>query len=138
MSPLPIAEREAPCSRLLFEGREVQERIEGIDLEYQFTVSGKSLLLVTEDIPYEETLRIYFLSGEFQILDHVMLGEPYTPGILKDVQVVGGYALEFSFVAGERWRLRILEDPVLGWRARPVRWRHPLQPSWLSLEQVSK
>jgi hypothetical protein len=108
----PVAADAPPHSRLLVDGQPVETTLLGACLDAQFVLDGRYLLIMTDDIPYEETMRVYLLNSAFDVVDRLELGAPYTPGILARLSVVAPDRLEFSFSGSDRWQLRIRETPL--------------------------
>lgn len=103
----PSAE-QPPLVQLLFHGRDAGEVLPGAVLERQFRVSdGRYLIFLTDDTPYEETLRIYLLSDSFRVLDGLEFGSAYVTGHLDDVVATDPDTIEFSFVHKARCRVTI-------------------------------
>lgn len=112
----PLKPEEAQRSLLLADGRPTPTELVGLELKGQWALPGGFLLLVTDDVPYEEILRIYLLSSSFTLVDRRVLGAIYNPASLRGVEVTGAWTLEFSFWGEERWRLSI--KPLSGLEAR--------------------
>lgn len=109
---------EVPLVQLSFREREVGDAIPGATLEQQFRLDeGRFLLFLTDDVPYEETLRIYLLSKDFRILDGLEFGGAYVTGSLENVTIKDSRTLEFSFVHKNRCRLHVHQT---------ARWQLPL------------
>jgi len=128
-------------SRLFYRGQAVAD-LDGRSLEFQFQCGPDYLLLLTEDNPYEETLHVYLLGPDLKLLDRLDLENPYSSGILADVQAVSERRLEFSFFGNDRWRLTVLPSPQYCWPAglfspvkRPL--RRLFSPSRLTLTRFS-
>src|SRR3954454_16917047 len=107
----PGTEGVPPRSRLLFDEQPVGTTLGGTCLEAQFVAKDKYLLILSDEIPYEETLRFYLLGGSLRVVDWLELGGPYSPGVLGDLRVAAPDRLEFSFAGNNRWQLRIQEAP---------------------------
>jgi hypothetical protein len=115
LSPIAQQNPEAsPRSHLLYEGQATGTTLPGAVLEGQFEVGDRYLLLVTDDVPYEEILRFYLLDRSFALLDELELGEPYAPGIVKNLEIEGERELGLSFQGESRWNLRVAPHPVRG------------------------
>jgi hypothetical protein len=100
-----------PRSRLTSPGGQSIE-IEGVRLEAQFRCAHGYLLIATDDVPFEETLRFYLLDEELSIMDGMCLGQIYRPGIFNLVRFAED-RLDFTFFSEEIWRLEILTEPLL-------------------------
>ena len=102
------ATREGPAGHLLHEGRETGLRLQAARLEAQFHVPpGLFLLFLTDDSPYEEQLQILLLDPHFQVLDGLTLGQPYTPGILANLESQDALRLRFDFFADTPLRVSV-------------------------------
>src|SRR5262249_6791217 len=54
---------------------------------------------------------VYLLDSAAGVVDRVVLGGPYAPGILRDLEPAGAGCLEFSFHGPERWRVTVRAKP---------------------------
>jgi hypothetical protein len=104
-----------PTATVLREGRDIGLTIDGATLEGQFSLGDSYLLLVTDDCPYEETLRAYLINGNFDVIESVSLGYAYTSGILRDLRIVAHNALEFIFSGNAVYRLTVHSEPRHVW-----------------------
>ncbi|HLL00686.1 MAG TPA: hypothetical protein VK539_08880 [Myxococcaceae bacterium] len=144
LAPVPLAPEDSDATvELLSGGRATGRFLAGKALERQFQAGNAYLLLVTQDVPHEETLFIYLLDRSWKLLDMYELGAAYVPGLLQHVQVVSDRQLEFSFFGNERWRLTVLDTPVRRWRdvfrsplIRP--WERLLSPRYLELRRLEE
>jgi hypothetical protein len=84
----------------------VQSELRGAYLEGQFEIDGKYLLLLTDDIPYEETLSFCLLNSSLKIEDEAYISAPYAPGLLTNIDITGSRELEFSYY-DLRWKLMV-------------------------------
>jgi hypothetical protein len=103
-------------SGLLYNGKTTGTMVEGRRIEGQFSVGDRTLLLLTEDCPYEEGLRLALLDSKRRVIDDRTLGVAYSTGLLKDVRRLSQDELGFSFMG--RWRLRVLRTPEFMWPHR--------------------
>ena len=96
-------------SRLLAGGQDVGP-VEGVVLEAQFRCRLGSLVVTSDDNPFEEGLHFYLLDQAHDRLDDVSLGRMYHPGMLRDlVARSDADVLTFGFFGGDRWRLSVAE-----------------------------
>lgn len=116
--------------------------VTGAILEAQYTDGHRHILFVSEDIPFEETLHIYLMSSNLQLIDSLSLYASYSPGILGNITVTQPNTISFSFFnAEETWQLDIADKPTtLLWGNKPpVRRLHPLlHKTWLSLKKIKQ
>lgn len=129
---------DGPSSRgeLLRHGAPTGVVINGAYIEQEFARGDQTLLLVTNDSPFEETLHCYLLDGHGSVSDHLELSGAYAPGTLRDVARAGD-VVTFSFFGDERWLLVVHSTPR--WTlptlyGSPVRRTGgPFRRRWLSL-----
>ncbi len=136
------ATREGAAGPLLHEGRETDLRVHAARLEAQFQVQpGLFLLFFTDDSPYEEELQILLLDSQLQWLDGLKLGQPYTPGILSELDARDEQRIRFGFFSGTRLLLSVHPEGVFHVRrslpsfARPVKGRF-FSKHYLTLQEV--
>ncbi len=129
-------------AELVADGDRTPVRLPGAVLEAQFETTHGPLLLMTEDCPYEEALHLVLLDPSLRILDRIEISQPYTPGVVKDIEAQGDDALELSFLGDARWRVEV-HPPVRRWRwpspvAPAVRRRGwPFRTRWLEVRPVA-
>ena len=132
-------EGELPKAQLLWRGEPSVLVLDGVHLEHQSRIADKYLLFVTEDCPFEEGLHIYLIDDNKQVLDALEIGAPYAPGVLKNVQSMGGSAMSFSFFGEDHWRLEVRDKPALTFNRplSPVKYKQgALGRHWLSVVRV--
>jgi len=114
LSLLPLAPNAQGIvrSEILLDGQSTGKLIEGAYLEAAFRWNGRLLLLATDNIPNEETLRIYLLDGELNMLDWARLGAMYSTGHLSALEAVQPDILRFRFIGETAWTIRLLPAPV--------------------------
>lgn len=94
------------------------EPLDGALIEDQYQVdTNRFLLFVTDDVPYEETLRVYLIAHDGEVLDALEFGGYLANGSLEGLTVVDQQAVEFSFIHEKRCRLTVQNDS---------RWMKPL------------
>jgi hypothetical protein len=85
-------------------------------LEAQYSCSAGYLIIASCDVPYEEELNISLRAKvSYNLLDEMMLGLPYKPGILSEVVVSAPNILQFSFFGGDQWTLEVFDRPRIVW-----------------------
>jgi hypothetical protein len=94
-------------SELVLDGRPTGSRVAGRLLEAQFPIATENatVLLVTDDNPYEEALHIHLVNDVGTVLETITVGAPYTPGILKEPRMMSPYELAFDFQRPRRLRV---------------------------------
>ncbi len=76
-------ETESPMSQVVVDGKSVDSFITGSVFEAGIKYEDCYLVFMTDDIPYEDTLRISFLNSQYCVLDYAALGWPYSTGTFQ-------------------------------------------------------
>ena len=106
----PATNEAEPTSRLVHEGRDTGVTLVGAVLEAAVELPAGWLVFLTHDVPYEEGLEIYLLSGDFAILDRATLAAPYRTGCFGGVEVTSPTALRFDFLGKRKWQVELLAE----------------------------
>jgi hypothetical protein len=105
-----------PMSELIDQGQPTGVVLPGAVLEAAValdqSVSGH-LLFLTDDIPYEEALRIILLGPRFELLDQAEIGGAYTTGSFSGLSLSPPDTLRFRFMGDADWSVRVLPRPAL-------------------------
>lgn len=105
-----LTEIDELYSDLLFENNKITT-ISGKTIEYQFQYQGNYLLLITNNSPFEETLYVYYLNQNLQIIDTAEISQIYTGGILDNIKT-NTDSLTFTFFDNtDNWQIKILSPP---------------------------
>jgi len=104
---------QPPQSQLQIKGVQQQVVIQGAILEAAVETKNAYLVFMTDDIPYEDTLRITLISKSFEILDIANLGAAYTTGSFQFLDLNGEHHITFSFFGETPWTLTLLERKQL-------------------------
>lgn len=117
----PETEGEQPLSELLLNGRPSGLILEGATLEAAVQWRGHHLLFLTDDVPYEEALRIVLLSEHWQVLDEAELGAAYSTGSFSNLALLPPDMVRFRFIGGTDWTVRLLTQKQfrLPWVSEP-------------------
>lgn len=108
------AEVAPPTSEIALNGVPTGRRIEGATLEAAVEWSSAYLLFITDDVPYEEMLRIVLLDRNLDVLDSALIGGPYSTGSFSSLELRAPDTVRFRFIGGSPWTVRLL--PARGWR----------------------
>lgn len=86
--------------------------IDGVVLEGGFvTRDGRTVLITSDDTPFEERVHLTALDGNGTRLDRYRIGWPYTPGVVANIRTAKD-ALSFAF-AGDLFRVTLRSRPSL-------------------------
>ena len=87
--------------------------LDGAVLEAAFQMDdGRFLIFLTDDVPFEETLRVILLDSDLKILDGFIFGGAYVTGTLENLQIIDGITVQFSFVHEKPLCIKINKKPV--------------------------
>ena len=100
-----------PVAEIWLAGATTAKLIGGAVLEAAFHCEHGYLLFVTDDIPFEDTLSIYLMDQDFQVLDSVNIGVAYSTGNFHLLREPSAREVQFSFIGGCNWRLTLLATP---------------------------
>jgi hypothetical protein len=111
VSTLPVSRpaNDLPQSELILNGERTGIVVDGAVLEAAVSWRDSMLLFLTDDIPFEETLRIYLFDASLAVVDSARLSAMYTPGIFTSLQLVPPDTIHFHFFGDFQWALRLLE-----------------------------
>lgn len=112
---------EQPFSELLVDGQPSGQVIKGAVLEAAVQWHGHHVLFLTDDVPYEEALRIVLLDERWQVLDEAELGAAYSTGSFSDLTLLPPDMLRFRFIGDTDWTVRLLNHQQfrLPWVSEP-------------------
>jgi hypothetical protein len=134
--PDPDIKGRAWQSRLVVEGEATSTRVMGVELEAQYRIGDRHLLLLDDGTPFEGGMHAYLLGPNLEIVDRRDLGLPYNPGFLHGIHTVGPREVEFSFFSeNDTWRLAVLEKPRRMWRDLTHEFRLHMWEGWRLLRK---
>ena len=64
----------------------------------------------TDDIPYEDMLRIYMFDVAMTLVDAATLGARYSTGTFAELTLQPPNSVSFRFFGGTVWRMVLLDD----------------------------
>lgn len=102
---------QIPRLQLMRGGTPFGGPLDGALIEDQYQVdTNRFLLFITDDVPYEETLRVYLIADDAEVLDALEFGGYLANGSLEGLSVVDQRTVEFSFIHKKRCRLTVQPD----------------------------
>ncbi|NML61322.1 hypothetical protein HHL21_09575 [Massilia sp. RP-1-19] len=102
-----------PQSEILIHGEPMGKLIAGAILEATVRWGECYLAFVTDDIPNEETLRIYLLDSRLNLIDSATLGAMYSTGSFDHLELAPPSMLHFAFFGDTTWTLELLNRDEL-------------------------
>ncbi|MDE2516655.1 MAG: hypothetical protein KGL12_11565 [Rhodospirillales bacterium] len=119
LDPLPAAPNRVPRARLIFDGQPSGQVLDGACLEAEFAVAAGHLLFVTDDVPFEEGLRLHLIAADGRLLDTRSLHQAYASPMLRDVRRIAADRFHFRFLGPALMEIRVRERPCRWcWRGR--------------------
>ncbi|MBB3224149.1 hypothetical protein [Pseudoduganella umbonata] len=84
--------------------------VTGAVLEAAVEWKGCRIAFFTDDIRFEDMLRIYMFSADMILADAAVLGAMYSTGSFSDLSLQPPNALTFRFFGGTVWRLVLFPE----------------------------
>ncbi len=97
-------------SELLVDGKPTGLIVTGAVLEAALEWQGCRVAFLTDDIPFEEMLRIYMFDANMTLVDAAVLGAMYSTGVFAKLSLQPPDALTFRFFGDTLWRMVLLAE----------------------------
>ncbi|QJD92215.1 hypothetical protein HH213_20225 [Duganella dendranthematis] len=104
------SDTELATSELLFDGKPTGLIVTGTVLEAALEWQGCRIAFLTDDIPFEDMLRIYMFDANMTLVDAAVLGAMYSTGTFAELSLQPPDALTFRFFGGAVWRMVLLAE----------------------------
>lgn len=104
------AQAEEPRSELLVDGQPSGRVLPGPVLEAAVQWRDQHLLFITDDVPYEEALRIVLIDASLRTVDAAELGAAYSTGSFTDLALLPPDTVSFRFIGGTTWTVQLLHQ----------------------------
>lgn len=99
---------DVPASEILLNGKSTQRFVSGAVLEAAVQWENCFLLFLTDDVPYEEMLRIVLLDQQLKVVDSALIGGPYSTGSFSALSLREPNCVEFRFIGDSDWLIELL------------------------------
>jgi hypothetical protein len=99
-----------PMSEILVAGVGTKKFVTGAVFEAALRWNDYVLLFLTDDVPFEETLNIYLLDKDLNVIDLARMYYMYATGIFSDLDLSEPDTVRFRFFEGMVWRLRLFTE----------------------------
>jgi hypothetical protein len=106
----PYTETELASSERLLDGKPTRLIVTGEVLEAALEWQGCRIAFFTDDIPFEDMLRIYMFDANMTLVDAAVLGAMYSTGAFAELSLQPPNALTFRFFGGTVWRMVLLVE----------------------------
>lgn len=107
----PFSE-DLPRSELLVNRQPTGHIIDGVILEVAVRWHDLLLVFVTDNIMYEEMLRIYLFDAALNIIDSARLGWIYATGVFSLLELRQPDTVRFRFFGDTDWALQLFDEEV--------------------------
>jgi hypothetical protein len=109
----PYTDTEVASSELLLDGKPTGRTVTGQVLEAAVEWHGFRIAFFTDDIPFEDMLRIYMFDADMALVDAAVLGAIYSTGTFAALELQPPATLTFRFFGGTIWRVVLLAEREL-------------------------
>ena len=106
----PYSDTQLATSELLLDGKPSGLIVDGAVLEAAVEWQGCRIVFFTDDIPFEDMLRIYMFDADMTLVDAAVLGGMYSTGTFADLNLRPPDTLTFCFIGGITWRMVLLAE----------------------------
>lgn len=106
----PYTDTQLASSELLLDGEPTRLIVIGAVLEAAVEWQGCRIAFFTDDIPFEDMLRIYMFDAGMTLVDAATLGAMYSTGTFAELSLHPPDALTFRFFGGTVWRMVLLAE----------------------------
>lgn len=106
----PYTDTKLAASGLLLDGKPTGLVVTGAVLEAALEWQGCRIAFFTDDIPFEDMLRIYMFDANMTLVDAAVLGTMYSTGTFAELTLQPPNALTFRFFGGTVWRMVLLAE----------------------------
>ena len=113
---------EVPRCEIVVGANATGQVIDGAYLEAAIQWRDCYLLFLTDDAPFEESLRIYLMDTRWRVVDAAVIGGIYTTGSFSDLVIVNHDCARVRFIGNTDWEVELLEHPRfrLPWLGEPA------------------
>ena len=124
----PLTDQAMPQGEIVINGQSTGVLIDGALLEAAIGWDDCYLAFVTDDIPNEESLRIYLFDSDLNLVDSATIGAVYSTGSFGHLELLPPNVMRFEFFGDTKWELELLvrQELTLPLIADPKGVRRPL------------
>ena len=110
----PYTDTELASSELLLNDKPTGLIVTGVVLEAAVEWQGFRIAFLTDDIPFEDMLRIYMFDANMTLVDSAVLGAMYSTGTFAELSLQPPNVLTFRFFGATVWRVVLLAEREFG------------------------
>lgn len=98
---------EVPLCEVILAGEGTGKVLQGAVFETALRWHDYTLLFVTDNVPFEDTLNIYLLDRHLNVADYARMYFIYATGIFSDIDLEEDDTVRFDFLGEKRWVLKL-------------------------------
>ena len=102
---------EPPQAEIYVDGVASGTVVPGAVLEAAVACDGMTLLMLTDDVPYEDMLSIHLLGAQLQLLDSARIGAAYATGAFSSLTLLAPNRVRFRFIDNVDWWVEVFSAP---------------------------
>lgn len=102
-----------PRSDILVDGKETGQAVTGEILKAAVRWESYCMLLVTDNVPFDDSLRMYLFDAQWKLVDSATLSHLSATGAFANLTLVRPNYLCFQFTDGATWTLELLRRGVM-------------------------
>ena len=102
----------APTSEIMIGGVPTGKVVPGAVFEAALRWNEYVLLFLTDDVPFEDTLNLYLLDENLDIVDLARMYFMYATGIFSDLDLTQPDTVRFCFFGGIVWTLKLFPEKI--------------------------
>lgn len=106
----PSTSDTIPKSEILIAGVPTGKVVDGAVFEAALRWHEYTLLFLTDDVPFEDTLNIYLLDATLDVVDWARMYFMYSTGIFSNLDLTQENTVRFSFFAERTWVLKLFPE----------------------------
>ncbi|SHN44167.1 hypothetical protein SAMN05192549_12063 [Duganella sacchari] len=106
----PPTSEVAPTSELIIEGKPTGRILGGAVFEAALNWNDYVLLFLTDDVPFEDTLNIYVLDENLEVVDSARMFYIYSTGVFSALDLTEPDTVRFRFFGGTLWTLKLFPE----------------------------
>lgn len=107
------AEKTVPLSEIFLHQKPTHQFVAGVILEAAVKWQNYYLVFTTDDIPFEETLRISLFNEHLHLLDSAYLFWIYSTGMFSNLELHEPNIVSFHFFGDTTWSVELLPHSQL-------------------------
>lgn len=106
----PSTSDAEPTCEVIVAGTATGRVLQGAVFEAALKWNEYTLLFLTDDVPFEDTLNIYLLDQHLNVEDYARMYFMYSTGIFSDLDLTENDTVRFRFLGEKVWTVRLFAE----------------------------